>query len=1024
MNKRRLSFPFTFVLPLFSLLVLGSIYFLSESKQFYFDIPLRTSQSGILRLSVDFGHGLQAGPWSAVSLVAGESRIAHFRLPSGNLKQIHLQLPGGGATVLILGDAVIGLRGGSLGGIDRRYLTIPSTGFQPWEQIYRVVDIGRQRHFSTASGQKPPTCIVRDFGPILLQPDYGYLVPRLLGLIGLFLVGSLAASRFQTRYTKISQALGLRIRSWTGSHATGAILLAAAAGVLISCYPVIFLGKSFVSPDMGTILLYDRYPTVPRLGSTTQQDLEEPIISDVGAMAWQNQPYSVVQSRALLTDGQLPLWNRYNWCGVPLLGQGQSMFGDPLHFLVILAKGSAVAWDIKFLLARLLFASTIGLIVYECTKHGPTSLLLSFASCFIGFFNFRFNHPANFGFCYAPLILLSWIKLTNAPGTRRAIPWLLGFFAANWMVINSGTVKEAYMLCLTLNFSGFLTLALGKESVRAKGVKLLHLGIVGVALVLATAPVWWTFLDTLGKSFTLSAAPGAAQIQSKFVLGLFDDIFFREINANDGFLLPSANFLILLGSLLTAGYCYFLRSNRIVLALFLGLLVPFCMVFGFISASTISRLPFIRQVGGIHVVFSTPIVIQLCILAGFGIAYLAGHPSFRNWLIGFSSIVAGMAWLLYLYFFGTNGRAPVLSRMFLCLSALVVGATFLLPVAVLLSRYLRAAAPMFHQIAVFLIAILLWRHGLHVASGSPQLDKFIFSPQARANLMPTSPALESVKSVPGDAARMVGFENNVFAGYNDVQGIESLSGPDALQPRLTREMTIASGLEYIWVWRIRLTQQNLRQSKPVCDLLNVKYYFALPGSLPDEIGGLRRLRSLDLDIYESNTVWPRAFFTDQVIAYNSTADFVKLIGTRDGRPFAAIDKADMGTRPELADSAKPNRATSLVVAATNYALTANGTSFDLIAPARGVAVLSETYLPNDFRVYVNGISSSYFRVNHAFKGIWLDHPGIYHVSFTYWPEHFTQALLCFGIGVGLLLIWIVMARILTRPKLDEHRLTV
>ena len=83
----------------------------------------------------------------------------------------------------------------------------------------------------------------------------------------------------------------------------------------------------------------------------------------------QHMPYSVVESRALLQDLELPLWNRYNSSGVTLLGQGQSMFGDPLHIFVILTGGASWAWDIKYLLAKMLFTAGLGLAVYTTTRH-------------------------------------------------------------------------------------------------------------------------------------------------------------------------------------------------------------------------------------------------------------------------------------------------------------------------------------------------------------------------------------------------------------------------------------------------------------------------------------------------------------------------------------------------------------------------------------------------------------------------------------------------------------------------------
>ena len=79
-------------------------------------------------------------------------------------------------------------------------------------------------------------------------------------------------------------------------------------------------------------------PTVPGYQDVATDDEKG---SDLGAAMWQNWPYSVVESRGLFKYGELPLWNRYNSTGLPLLGQGLSMCADPLQLLVLVTGGSS-----------------------------------------------------------------------------------------------------------------------------------------------------------------------------------------------------------------------------------------------------------------------------------------------------------------------------------------------------------------------------------------------------------------------------------------------------------------------------------------------------------------------------------------------------------------------------------------------------------------------------------------------------------------------------------------------------------
>jgi uncharacterized membrane protein YfhO len=66
-----------------------------------------------------------------------------------------------------------------------------------------------------------------------------------------------------------------------------------------------------------------------------------------------------------------------------------------------------------------------------------------------------------------------------------------------------------------------------------------------------------------------------------------------------------------------------------------------------------------------------------------------------------------------------------------------------------------------------------------------------------------------------------------------------------------------------------------------------------------------------------------------------------------------------------------------------------------------VAVLLESWFPEDFRATVNGQEVPYFRVNHAFKGVYLSAAGIYRVEFSYWPRHLSLALALAGLGLVL-----------------------
>src|SRR5262249_46066954 len=82
--------------------------------------------------------------------------------------------------------------------------------------------------------------------------------------------------------------------SLTARHPTLTLTLIAIAAGVLSSYPVVFFGKSFVSPNHFATLLHGQQPAVP--GAPLERQ-ENPKGADLGAMMWQTQPYSALVSR-------------------------------------------------------------------------------------------------------------------------------------------------------------------------------------------------------------------------------------------------------------------------------------------------------------------------------------------------------------------------------------------------------------------------------------------------------------------------------------------------------------------------------------------------------------------------------------------------------------------------------------------------------------------------------------------------------------------------------------------------------
>ena len=166
---------------------------------------------------------------------------------------------------------------------------------------------------------------------------------------------------------------------------------------------------------------------------------------------------------------------------------------------------------------------------------------------------------------------------------------------------------------------------------------------------------------------------------------------------------------------------------------------------------------------------------------------------------------------------------------------------------------------------------------------------------------------------------------------------------------------------------------------------------------------MRLVTDQDMKIWERRTPWPRAFFVDDVAFYrtNELADFVR---NANGVPFAAV-RSDKTMKP------KTNRE---VVEGKDYSLTSNSTSFQIEAPSSGMVVLSETHIPEDIHVTVNGEPRDVIFVNHAFRGVYIDEPGHYTVSFLYQPRAWYMSWFLSVVGFMLLAFLVYLSR---RPTL-------
>jgi len=974
-----------------------------EGAGFRLEAELRASQAAVCQVYYDVGRGVSEQD-SARQLIPGGNQTVRLSLPlpEGRYRSLRLD-PLDRSGSVELGDLCIrDFRG-------RVVAQFPASQIQPIQQVQLRRLTENKVILDAPDKAQDPITFLHFTGELILKTKLSdtllwfleRLLPLWLGFAGLLVLCLHPRSGAWLRQRR--EALAARPRT--------AIAVVAGITVLFACYSVLFCGRSFVSPNHGSILLYDSYPTLPGSTDSVSRSIHG---SDIGATMWQTVPYAAVEHQALFEHGELPLWNRMNSGGVTLLGQGQSMIGDPMHLLLpVLFNGAAWAWDLKFVLARWFFALGIGLIAWRLTRHLPSALLSAISAAFVGFFLHRFSHPAYSNFCYSPWILLGWLGVIQSESRRERVLAALVCLLGSWGTLTGGAVKEAYMLLLFVHLSGFVLLAFSELALAEKFARLVLLAFTGLCFVLLSAPFWMSFLESLGRAYTSLGQNGVYQIQGGLLLGLFDELFYRPLVVNHFVFCPSANLLVL------GGVLYFLASllrgaqSRLTVGLAVSTLPAFLLAFGVIPGTWIHAVPFLGVVAHIDNSFSCVLIVLLCALAAPGfhaawrrLATPEGRGDLALYLGGLALIVA--AYLSFMQsahrqVFGQETVATVWTwgyrqaqvdnfvwaSLWLMLAALIA-----LPL--LLRRAQRSASwsPASLILVGLCCTVLLWRQALHVDTG---FEDYVQQPGPRTDLMAKSDALETAKAQAKEPFRIAGVEATLFPGWTGMYGLEGISGPDALMSPHYRALVDALGIERVWDWRLMLHAETLPQTLPALNVLNVRYLVA-PAPVRDRLvgSGLMLLKTSDLDLYRNEGAWPRAFWTSRLEGYQTLPELAtRLLAAR--APFAAVQ---LGDRNEPAPDAAAADARS--VPATACRLGANTTSFTVEAPAPGYAVLQETWIDREFRAWVDGQKAPWFRVNHAFKAVRIPAAGRHEVRFEYVPRNWLQARLLALAGLLLL----------------------
>jgi hypothetical protein len=526
------------------------------------------------------------------------------------------------------------------------------------------------------------------------------------------------------------------------------------------------------------------------------------------------------------------------------------------------------------------------------------------------------------------------------------------------------------------------------ESAKALG----RMGLGTVVFLGLTAPVWMSFLVSLDGAYSTHTEVHVGQLPAVTLMGLFDDLFFFLPLKSDAYaaVAPGTSLLVMVGCLYSALRWRELKGEIFFWVNSSAILLWGGCIFGWIPAVVLAAIPFVNRVGHLYTDFAYLLVVHLIIQSAFGFRCLARENRFRRTVVALLWVGLIFGAMLLVFCFGITHR-PVPWIYVGCVAAGAFGAS-------LLFSFLRGRLrpiPAAGWVGVIVLGFVpQFRFGLYDFGD----NKWLMLPGPREVLNAPSRAVGKIQSDSSGPFRVVGLGSNFAGDYSAVYGLEDIRSCAPLSNgefiKLVREVP---GMSFSQDWVLQVLDPVAAQ--PLLNLLDVKYLLAQPNPKSQIRAGIdfRVADQSDFLVLENLEAWPRAFFSDKITMNVSTTGFIKQLLANGKQPLVSLSQDEIEKQPGLLALESTNKAT--IVPATNYRLLANSTAFDVHAPFAGVVFLAEGQA-KDFTVKANNELKEVLTVDRAFKGVYLERPGDYHIEFTYRPRFWRLACALFWISAG------------------------
>ena len=700
-----------------------------------------------------------------------------------------------------------------------------------------------------------------------------------------------------------------------------------------------------------------------------------------------------------LKNGQIPLWNPYNFSGTPFLANFQNGFFYPFNLLFLLFS-KLDAWTLYILFQPFLSALFTYIFLRELRVSKISSvfggLVFAFSSYMVVWMEYgNIGHSI----IWLPFLLFLTEKLIN----KKSVGYSILFISALTLSIFAGYIQTSiYLFIFSL---AYMLFRLHQEK-KLKSKILFHLSLLFILPVFISSiqlfPTIELFLYSAREAYSVSAI-------SKL---LIPPMHIATIFAPDFFGNPATRNYFLEGTYIErVSYIGVIPLLFFVLAM--GKKVPKIFWFFLASCITVLLLSFSNPISFFLYSFKIPVLstgvpTRIMYLFGFSAA-ICSAMGFDIWLkqknirilpqITILSVVYITLWLSVLLIPRIESNPQLLQNLLISKRNLILPTFIFLSGLCLLimSRFIGRK----HLLAFVFIALLLFEQFYFFRKITPFSPKEFFYPKTSV--------LSKLKEIQG-LERMWGFEDGYMEA--NIQTHEKIFSTDGYDPLFIKRYAelVNSGkngkLEsvprsYVIIPPSSGESLNNNHYRDVLlDLLGVKFILNKNESLkeknePDYLAFPQKEYSLiyqktPWQIYKNNDTLPRFFLTDSFVVEK---DKEKII------PRLYDYKRDAKTVILEEDFNIPIQKGKGKIKLVKYS--PNKIIFYVDTQSNNILFLSDTYYPG-WKAYVDNKETRIYRADYAFRAIFIP-SGKHTIIFFYNPKSFY-----IGTSVTLATIMVIM----------------